>query len=189
MNKRSAENDEIAKEILKYGLKPTGHRIKKWRVWHETQGYSLYTGKTLGLAEFLNAEAVDIEHIIPQSKLFDNSLSNWTISERDENIKKGNMTAYDWMKSKGEDAFNEYVKQVNHFYQQYIEKNPKEKGIYRAGFSKRKRDYLLMSSDKIPADFINRQLNETRYITRKSTEILKQICFNVKVTGGAVTDY
>ncbi len=189
MNKRSAENDEIAKEILKYGLKPTGHRIKKWRVWHETHGYSLYTGKTLGLAEFLNAEAVDIEHIIPQSKLFDNSLSNWAISERDENIKKGNMTAYDWMKSKGENAFNEYVKQVNHFYQQYIEKNPKEKGIYRAGFSKRKRDYLLMSSDKIPSDFINRQLNETRYISRKSTELLKQICFNVKVTGGSVTDY
>jgi CRISPR-associated endonuclease Csn1 len=188
-NKRSAENDESASEIEKYGLKPTAHRIKKWRVWHETKGYSLYTGKTIGLSEFLNAQAVDIEHIIPQSQLFDNSLSNWTICEREENIKKGAQTAYDWMKNKGEAALEEYVKQVNYFYQQFIEKNPKEKGIYRVGFSKRKRDYLLMPFEKIPADFISRQLNETRYITRKSSEILKQVCHNVKITSGSVTDY
>lgn len=188
-NKRSDENDEIAEEIKKYNLKPTAHRIKKWRVWHETKGYSLYTGKTIGLAEFLNADAVDIEHIIPQSVLFDNSLSNWTICERDENNKKGSMTAYDWMSNKGDLALTEYINQVNDFYTQFISKDNKEKAIYRVGISKRKRDYLLMPFEKIPVDFITRQLNETRYITRKATEILKEICYEIKVTSGSVTDY
>lgn len=188
-NKRNAENDEIAKEIEKYGLKPTGHRIKKWRVWHETKGYSLYTGKTIGLSEFLNAQAVDIEHIIPQSVLFDNSLSNWTICEREENIKKGAITAFDWMKNKGEKKLEEYIKQVNYFYEQFISKDNKEKAIYRVGISKRKRDYLLMPFEKIPNDFISRQLNETRYISKKATELLSQICYNVKSTTGSVTDY
>lgn len=188
-NKRSAENDEIAKEIEKYNLKPTGHRIKKWRVWHETKGFSLYTGKTIGLSEFLNADGVDIEHIVPQSLLFDNSLSNWTICERAENINKGALTAYDWMKSKGDAALQEYIKHVNYYYEQFISKDNKEKAIYRVGISKRKRDYLLMPFEKIPSDFINRQLNETRYITRKATEILHQVCHQVKVTSGGVTDY
>lgn len=188
-NKRSTENEEIAKEIEKYKLKPTVHRIKKWRVWHETKGFSLYTGKTIGLSEFLNADGVDIEHIIPQSLLFDNSLSNWTICERAENINKGAITAYDWMKNKGEAALQEYVKHVNYYYEQFISKDNKEKAIYRVGISKRKRDYLLMPFEKIPTDFINRQLNETRYITRKATQILHQICHQVKVTSGGVTDY
>lgn len=188
-NKRSGENDEIAEEIKKYNLKPTAHRIKKWRVWHETKGYSLYTGRTIGLSEFLNADAVDIEHIIPQSVLFDNSLSNWTICEREENNKKGSMTAYDWMSNKGDQALAEYINQVNGFYTQFISKDNKEKAIYRVGISKRKRDYLLMPFEKIPADFITRQLNETRYITRKATEILKDICHEIKVTSGSVTDY
>jgi CRISPR-associated endonuclease Csn1 len=188
-NKRNTENDEIAKEIEKYGLKPTGHRIKKWRVWHETKGYSFYTGKQIGLSEFLNAQAVDIEHIIPQSIFFDNSLSNWTICEREENIKKGNIIAFDWMNNKGTKELEEYIKQVNYFYSQFIAKDTKEKAIYRVGISKRKRDYLLMPFEKIPNDFISRQLNETRYITRKSAEILNQICHHVKITSGSVTDY
>jgi len=187
--KRSSENDEIADEIQKFNLKPTTHRIKKWRVWHETKGYSLYTGKTIGLAEFLNADAVDIEHIIPQSVLFDNSLSNWTICERDENNRKGSMTAFDWMSNKGEKALSEYINQVNYFYTQFIAKDNKEKAIYRVGISKRKRDYLLMPFEKIPSDFISRQLNETRYITRKSAEILKDVCRQTKITSGSVTDY
>ncbi len=187
--KRNTENDEIAKEIERYGLKATAHRKKKWRVWHETKGYSLYTGKTIGLSEFLNADAADIEHIIPQSVFFDNSMSNWTIVEREENIKKGATTAYDWMAAKGEAALQEYVKQVNYYYSQFISKDNKEKAIYRVGFSKRKRDYLLMTADSIPKDFINRQLNETRYISRKAGEILSQICHSIKYTSGSITDY
>ena len=190
LNKRTKENDEIAAELQsRYGLTPTAHRIKKWRVWHETGGQSLYTGKKIGLAEFLNANSVDIEHIIPQSVLFDNSTNNWTICEREENIKKGASTALEWMETKGRDALEEYVKRVNYFYEEYIRKDNKEKAIYRPGINKRKRDYLLMKLDEIPQDFVTRQLNETRYITKKAKALLETVCYKVQVTSGVITDY
>jgi CRISPR-associated endonuclease Csn1 len=54
--------------------------------------------------------------------------------------------------------------------------------------TKAKRDKLLMTEEKIPNDFIARQLRETQYIARKSREILQEVCRNVWATSGSVTE-
>ncbi len=46
------------------------------------------------------SKEIDIEHIIPQSRLFDDSLSNKTLEYKAINIEKGNKTAYDFVKRK-----------------------------------------------------------------------------------------
>ena len=84
------------------------------------------------------------------------------------------MTAYDFVKTKTQQEFSAYVERVNKLFADKI-------------ISKTKRDKLLMSEDKIPSDFIDRQLRESQYIAKKAREILQTICYNVWSTTGTIT--
>lgn len=177
INKRERENQIIAKRIeTEYGLRSTRRNIDKWRLYEEMSGKCIYCNKGIELSDFLRGDQSDIEHIIPRSRLFDDSLQNKTIAHRKCNADKGNLTAYDFMQGKGKDAFDDYAEAIEVLY-----KNGK--------ISKSKRDKLLMPSGKIPTDFIERQLRETQYISRKAKEILQQVCHHVHATSGSVTDY
>jgi CRISPR-associated endonuclease Csn1 len=177
ISKRERENQIIAKRIeTEYGLRSTKRNIDKWRLFEEMSGKCIYCNKGIELSDFLRGDQSDIEHIIPRSRLFDDSLQNKTIAHRKCNADKGNLTAYDFMQGKGKDAFEDYTETIEVLY-----KNGK--------ISKSKRDKLLMAADKIPNDFIERQLRETQYISRKAKEILQQVCHHVHSTSGSVTDY
>lgn len=78
------------------------------------------------------------------------------------------------MKSKSEQALNEYVDRVNMLYANRV-------------IRKAKRDKLLMTENKIPDNFIDRQLRESQYIAKKAREILQTICHNVWTTSGTIT--
>ncbi|MDR0749926.1 MAG: type II CRISPR RNA-guided endonuclease Cas9 [Tannerellaceae bacterium] len=105
-------------EILKtdFGLKnPSRNDIIRYKLWQELAPNSYKTlysnteisGKNLFSKEF------DIEHIIPQSKLFDDSFSNKTLELRSINIDKGNKTAIDYIKEKyGESGLQDYIKRI-----------------------------------------------------------------------------
>jgi len=181
INKRTRENEKIAKELEEYGLRATRNNIVKWRLFHEINNEEkklsaicIYCGEQLSLAETIQGRDVDVEHIIPRSKLFDDSQSNKTLAHRHCNSTKGNQTAYDFMKGKSESEFNAYVERVNLLFEKNL-------------ISKSKRDKLLMPESKIPDNFIDRQLRETQYISRKAREILSTICHNVYCTSGSVT--
>jgi CRISPR-associated endonuclease Csn1 len=181
LNQREKENKTIAKELEEYGLRATRNNIIKWRLYHEISredkkqnAICIYCGQPISFTAAILGEEVDIEHIIPRSKLFDDSQSNKTLSHRKCNANKNEQTAYDFMKSKSENEFNDYIERINTLY--------KNKFIGKA-----KRDKLLMSNNKIPNDFIQRQLRETQYISKKAREILQSICYNVWVTSGSVT--
>lgn len=174
---REKENKEIALRLENdYGVKANKRNIDKYKMYMELDGISLYTGRKVELAAFLRGDQVDVEHILPKSRIFDDSLQNKTICEQQENRNKGNMTAYDYMQTKSEDEFNAYLERVELMF-----KNNK--------ISKAKRDKLLTPASKIPDDFIERQLRQTQYIAKKSIELLKEVCFDVYATSGQVTDY
>lgn len=174
---REKDNKEIATMLEKdYGVKANKRNIDKYKMYRELDGISLYTGKKVELAAFLRGDQVDVEHILPKSRIFDDSLQNKTICEQQENRNKGSMTAYDYMKTKSEDEFNSYIERVETMY-----KNNK--------ITKAKRDKLLTPASKIPNDFIERQLRQTQYIAKKSIELLNEVCRNVYATSGQVTDY
>lgn len=179
---REKENEAIINRLEEYGLRPTRNNIIKWRLFHEINNEDsklnatcVYCGKSFGITDALKGNEVDVEHIIPKSLLFDDSQSNKTLSHRTCNLAKGNATAYDYMKGKGEDAFNVYLERVNNLFKNRI-------------IGKGKRDKLLMPQDKIPSDFIERQLRETQYIAKKSKELLEEFCPNVWSTSGSVTE-
>lgn len=181
LSKRERENDTIRKSLAEYGLRATRNNILKWRLYHEINDHDtklnsicIYCGNPISLTDAITGTEVEVEHIIPRSKLFDDSQSNKTLVHRTCNSTKGNQTAYDFMKNKPEAVFNEYVERVHSLFLNHV-------------ITKAKRDKLLMPEDKIPDNFIDRQLRETQYISRKAREILQTVCRHVWCTTGTVT--
>lgn len=181
MNERERENKTIEKDLAEYGLRSTRNNIIKWRLYHEISNEEkrqnaicIYCGNPISFTAAILGEEVEVEHIIPRSKLFDDSQSNKTLAHRTCNANKKDQTAYDFMRSKSDSEFNDYVERINTLYKNHV-------------IGKSKRDKLLMASESIPKDFIDRQLRETQYISKKALEILQSICYNVWATSGSVT--
>ena len=181
MSKRQRENEIIGKRLEEFGLRATRNNIIKWRLYQEIDNTEqkmnaicIYCGQPISLTEALKGNDVDVEHIIPKAKLFDDSQSNKTLAHRKCNTNKNDRTSYDFMKSKSEEALQEYVDRVNNLYANHI-------------IGKAKHGKLLMTESKIPKDFIDRQLRESQYIARKAREILQTVCYNVWATSGTVT--
>lgn len=117
----------------------------------------------------------DIEHIIPQAKLFDDSFANKTLELRDINREKSNLTAYDFIAKKYGDAEAE----------KYLDK---VKNLFDKPGSRTKYKNLIAKEKDIPSDFINRDLRDSQYIAKKAKEILYGITRTVVSTTGAITD-
>lgn len=167
----SENNKEKLEEVdkIRKNVKPTTNEIIKYKLWLE-QGYiSPYTGRLIPLSDLFTTK-YQIEHIIPQSRLFDDSLSNKVICESEVNELKGNKTALEFI-LKNEDRIVTLTggKTVKIFtkeaYNQHIS------SYYNKNKSKQKR---LLSED-IPESFIERQLNDTKYISKIVKNLLSKI--------------
>ena len=172
--KRERENQLFAEKAREYG-RANKRNIQKMRMHGEVGGMCLYCGKGISIEQFINGIEADIEHIIPRSLYYDDSQQNKIPAHRACNSAKGNLTAYEYLLTKADEEINRYEEQVNKL---YVERK----------ISKKKKNNLLMKISEIPEGFLTRQINETRYITRKSVELLKQICKNVYCTTGIVTE-
>ena len=168
-------SSEIRKEKLedidkiRKNAKPTLSEIIKYKLWLE-QGYiSPYTGKLIPLSDLFTTK-YQIEHIIPQSRLFDDSLSNKVICESEVNDLKGNKTALEFiLKNEGRIVTLTGGKTVKVFtkeaYNQHI----------TSYYSKNKNKQKRLLSEEIPEKFIERQLNDTKYITKIVKNLLSKI--------------
>jgi CRISPR-associated endonuclease Csn1 len=175
INKSTAEHDKI-RQLLRteFGIpRVTRNDIIRYKLWKETEGISIYTGKTIEASKLFTKE-YDIEHIIPKSRLFDDSFANKTICERQLNIDKSNKTAYSFLKERlSAEEFEQFEKRVKSLF---------------GKISRTKQNKLLMADNEIPEGFIERQLKETQYIAKKAKEILLEVSRNVTSTIGSVTD-
>lgn len=179
INRSTAENEKI-RHLLRseYGIiKVTRNDIIRYKLWQElkSNGYkSLYTNTYISKEE-LFSKKFDIEHIIPQAKLFDDSFSNKTLSVREVNIEKGNATAYDFLQEKlSKLEFEQYLAKIEKLYKDKI-------------ISKGKYNKLLMTSSQIPDDFIERDLRNSQYIAKKAKQMLEEIVRVVNTTTGSIT--
>ena len=152
--------------------------IIRYKLYEELKmnGYHTMYSDTYIPREKLFSKEFDIEHIIPQAKLFDDSFSNKTLEVRQVNLDKGNATALDFVTEKyGETGAAEYVNRIEILYEKKV-------------ISKTKRDKLLMKEADIPSGFINRDLRDSQYIAKKAREILEEIVRFVVPTTGSITD-
>ena len=69
----------------------------RYKLWLEQQYRSPYTGEIIPLGKLFTT-AYEIEHVIPQSRYFDDSFSNKVICESEVNKLKDNMLGYEFIK-------------------------------------------------------------------------------------------
>lgn len=77
---------QLYKEETGRDIEPTESDILKYQLWEEQQHRCLYTGKQIGISDFIGADPqYDIEHTVPRSRGGDNSQMNKTLCECDFN--------------------------------------------------------------------------------------------------------
>jgi CRISPR-associated endonuclease Csn1 len=173
---------------------PSKNEFMRYKLWLEQKYCSPYTGAIIPLGK-LFTPSYEIEHIIPQSRYFDDSFSNKVICEAEVNKLKGNQLAYEFIKTHHGEivplGFGQKVTVLSVAeYEEFIKRN------YSTRNSKPKMKKLLL--DDIPEAFIQRQLNDSRYISREIKGLLsnvvreegeqEEISKNLIATSGAITD-
>jgi CRISPR-associated endonuclease Csn1 len=90
---------EINEDILKISktAQPSTSELNKYKLWLEQKYRSPYTGEIIPLNKLFTS-AYEIEHVIPQSRYFDDSLSNKVICEAEVNKDKDKSTAYEYIR-------------------------------------------------------------------------------------------
>lgn len=159
VEKFQARQEKIRKnaieELEKNDLTNSNINIEKMMLYLETSGHCIYCGKSIGIQEMLNME---VEHILPISKCFDDSFSNKVCSCRDCNRIKSDRSAYQYILSKYNNV-ETYLSRV--------------KELIKDDFKKQN---LLFSDDvnKFDIRFIHRNLNDTAFASRALIEEIKK---------------
>lgn len=195
----SAKNmpEDIATILKKFNetdakKRPSTSDVLRYKCWLEQKYRSPYTGAMIPLGK-LFTPAYEIEHVIPQSRYFDDSFTNKVICEAEVNKVKGNMLGYEFIKNHSKQiielGFGQKVQiQTVEAYELFV----KEHYSYNPVKMKK----LLM--EDIPEQFIQRQLNDSRYISKFIKSLLSNIVReegeseatskNIIVCTGGVTD-
>jgi CRISPR-associated endonuclease Csn1 len=162
---------EIEDDILKISktAQPSKADLLRYKLWLEQKYRSPYTGEIIPLNK-LFTPAYEIEHIIPQSRYFDDSFSNKVICESEVNKDKDNLLAFEYITanegkkielSGGKFTTLFTAEQFEHFI----------KNNYAKNYSKGKKLMLL----EIPEKMIERQMNDTRYISKEVKNLLSKV--------------
>lgn len=158
---------------------PTKEEIEKMRLWEEQHHIDPYTLKVIPLSKLFSSNGkkrlYDIDHIIPKSRYFDNSIANKVVCESKINEEKDNRTAWQYISQQnskiGICSTEEYVQHVN-----------------RNFYGQKKKNLL---AESIPSNPVARQLKDTQYISTAIKDELAKIVGseNIKTSTGGVTDY
>ena len=146
--------------------------LAKFRLYREQDGQCAYSQNPIDSERLLEIGYVEIDHILPYSRSFDDSQNNKTLVLTTENRNKGNRTPFEYLDGSSESNqwrnFEAWVRG--------------HKGIRKA-----KRDRLLrrVFDEREARDFAERNLNDTRYATRFFSNFVRQ---NLKFALDAASD-
>jgi len=164
-------SDELPDDILKISktAQPTKSELQRYKLWLEQRYRSPYTGEVIPLNNLFTS-AYEIEHVIPQSRYFDDSFNNKVICEATVNKLKDRQLGLEFIKNHhGEKVETGFGNAVEIFSEEAY------KGFVNEHYAKNrpKRNKLLL--EEIPEKMIERQLNDTRYISKFISNLLSNI--------------
>ena len=146
-------NDEARKSLQKLGIPDSGEARLKYRLWKEQGGICPYSGECIG-KERLFSPDVEIDHILPYSRMPDDSYMNKVVCLAVENRDKRDATPYEkWSADKER-------------YEQILQRIRALPPVKRRKFEQKEINL---------ADFISRQLNDTRYISLEVKNYLRPL--------------
>ena len=166
------EKDEKVKEDIKKisrVAQPTTIELQRYKLWLEQKYCSPYTGKVIPLGK-LFTEEYQIEHIIPKSRYYDDSFSNKVICEAAVNKLKDKCLGLEFIKNfHGQIVETGFGQKVTIFdeesYLNFV-------NLHYA-HNRSKRTKLLL--EEIPEKMIERQMNDTRYISKFVLPLLSSL--------------
>lgn len=180
--------------------------VKKYKLWLEQGCRSIYTGNMISISDLMDGNKTDIEHTIPRSLSFDDSLANLTVCESEFNRKvkqnkiPSQLDNYDeillriepWIKKV--EHLKDQVEQWKQQSRRAADKERKDKCIRQMHLWRMELEYwqkkvktFTVKYDELTTGFRNSQLVDTRIITKYAFHFLKSAFSNVEVQKGEVT--
>jgi len=160
-------NDDAERELGMYngGTRLTSKQKLKYRLWRELDEFCdrrcPYSGEYITLEMLLEDGLIEIDHIIPYERCWDDSFVNKTICFGHVNREKGNRTPREYFGG-NENGYYQFLQRVEDFPD-----------------AKRKR-FEMKSEELADIDWAGRQLSDTRYISLKAREYLLQLYDNAQ---------
>lgn len=180
--------------------------VKKYRLWMEQGCTCIYTGKVISISNLVNGDKFDIEHTIPRSRSYDDSLSNMTLCDSyfNRHVKKNRMPS-----ELDNDTYQKILMRIKPWRERVSDlknnvaywkdrtkkaqtKDQKDKAIRQRllwemelEYWQKKVDAFLMT--EVKTGFRNSQLVDTSIIAKYAMHYLKTVFTHVEVQKGEVT--
>ncbi len=174
---RQINNEKDKQLLVVLGLFPSIDKISsndllKYKLWKEQNEFCGYSMKKISIEDLFKNNIVQIDHILPYSRTYNDNYLNKTLVYTKENQEKGNKTPYEWFGKT--DKWEEYENYINS-----LTISPKKKD-----------NYLLKNLDfDTEREMRDQNLNDTKYISRELSSLIKAYLNVEKVNmySGAIT--
>ncbi len=144
----------------------------KYRLWRDQYQRCAYSGLRISSSALFGSE-VEIDHILPYSESLDDSYMNKVLCYRKENSGKGHKTPID--------AFGGHEAQWHNIVQNL--------NRWDRSLGSKKKRFFMTAAELRKADFIGKQLNDARYISRITHDYLRQLGAEISVGKGLMTTW
>lgn len=192
------EKEAIKAKFLEcFGYKGSGRDLLKLRLYEQQYDKCLYSKKEIKIDRLLEDGYVQIDHILPWSRTFDNSLNNKVLCLSEENQNKGNQTPFEYLANSNKDS-QEWQQYKNYIGSFSSIKQAKKNKLLNTTLPKRRGNDLTTDDIENPENgFLARNLNDTAYASKFIKNFVeKNLLFSekleikqkVKVRSGALTD-
>ncbi len=176
-------NERILEQIKEnFGIiKPSYTDLLKFKLYSEQNGKCMYSGKPIEIERLFEPNYTQIDHILPLSRSMNDSFNNKVLVLTTENQNKGNKTPYEWIGS-NETKWNGIVQRAN-----LLSNKEKSRFLLKQNYSEQEQE-----------GFIERNINDTRYMSRLLLEIFDKYLLMapskkykkvVRSVNGSVTNY
>lgn len=174
-SENEAANRRREEQVRAAGTAPSPHLLRKLRLWEEqkvgTANLCPFTGQPISFEMAISA-ATEIEHILPFSKTLDDSMANKVLCLIEANRAKRNRSPYDAFHADPTIAGRKYV------YDDILFRADNLPANKRWRFHPDAMDRF----NNVERDFLDRQLNETKYLSRIARSYLSNL-YNEKEEG------
>ena len=167
-NKKERENAvaKFKEDFPDFVGEPRGKDILKMRLYEQQHGKCLYSGHDIDIKRLNEKGYVEIDHALPFSRTWDDSQNNKVLVLGSENQNKRNQTPY------------EYLDGANNS-QRWLEFQARVQTCHFS-YGKKQRIQLAKLDDETEKGFLERNLNDTRYIARFMCQFVQD---NLYLTG------